>query len=76
MTNLKLWRQLQNFSQTEAASRLQLGLSVYQYLESGRLKASAEQTAKLRRLFGPKAETILDEIKPDVVGATRSAKVS
>jgi transcriptional regulator with XRE-family HTH domain len=66
MIRLKLWRLQQNLTQAEAARALTIGESSYALLESGRLRATPRQWARLRAYFGEAAATLFDEVRERV----------
>jgi len=73
MTRLKLWRTSSGLSQRDAAARVGVGIASYQFLESGRMKPSRDQQAKLRRLFGTNAAGMLDVVPDEILVAAGAA---
>lgn len=70
MLRIKLWRLQNGLTQSEAASRLGIGLSTLSLLEGGRLRPTRAQVERLRRVFGPEADTLFEPVR-EQVGAGR-----
>jgi len=56
MTHLAAWRRAKNLNQCEAAKLLGFAKSEYQLLESGRVKPTPNQYARLLEHFGAEAK--------------------
>ena len=66
MLRIKLWRLQNAFKQETAAAKLGLGVSTLALLESGRLRPTPGQLARLRRFFGDAADTLFDPVQERV----------
>ena len=66
MIRLKLWRLQEGLTQAEAAKRLGIGESTLAVLESGRLRPTAAQIARLRAVFGEQTATLFDQVRDRV----------
>ena len=66
MIRLKLWRLQEGLTQADAAKRLGMGESTLAVLESGRLRPTIAQLARLRAVFGEQAVTLFDQVRDRV----------
>jgi transcriptional regulator with XRE-family HTH domain len=73
MIRFKLWRLQEGLTQAEAAKRLGIGESTLAILETGRLRPTAQQLARLQTVFGDEAGNLFDPVRDRVTPPTGSA---
>jgi transcriptional regulator with XRE-family HTH domain len=62
VNRLKLWRLQEGLTQADAAKRLGIGESSLAVLESGRLRPTTGQLARLRAAFGEQTVSLFDQV--------------